>query len=112
MPLQINKLAERYLILNANKSNLSMRRRSSIGASAFKVDDDEFEAALLPEPRHSMDRQHSRLSDVSFTMDRTSFADPDRLTVLMGESEDLKQELTLHIIESFPWNTQSTPHVF
>lgn len=60
-----------------------------------------------------MERHNSRLSEVSFTLDRTSFADPDRLTVLMGEPEGLKQELTLQIIESFPFDSDSTtPEVF
>ena len=54
-----------------------------------------------------MERHNSRLSDVSFTMDRTSFADPDRLTVLMGEPEGLKRELTLEIIESFPYDSNN-----
>jgi anaphase-promoting complex subunit 1 len=46
-------------------------------------------------------------------MDRTSFADPDRLTVLMGEPEGLKRELTLQIIESFPFHSDNTtPDVF
>lgn len=60
-----------------------------------------------------MERHNSRLSDVSFTMDRTSFADPDRLTVLMGEPEGLKHELNLQIIESFPFDPKNTsPDVF
>lgn len=60
-----------------------------------------------------MERHNSRLSDVSFTMDRTSFADPDRLTVLMGEPEGFKRELTLQIIESFPFDSDNTtPDVF
>src|SRR5208282_926359 len=60
-----------------------------------------------------MERRNSRLSDVSFTMDRTSFADPDRLTVLMGEPEGLKRELTLQILESFPFDSDNTtPDVF
>ena len=46
-------------------------------------------------------------------MDRTSFADPDRLTVLMGESEGFKQELRLQIIESFPFDANNTtPNIF
>ena len=54
-----------------------------------------------------MERHNSRLSDVSFTMDRTSFADLDRLTVLVGEPEGLKRELTLEIIESFPYDSNN-----
>src|SRR5579859_4563545 len=51
----------------------------------------------------ALERHHSQLSDTSFTMERTSFADPDRLTVLMGEPEAFKQELSLQIMESFPF---------
>jgi hypothetical protein len=64
---------------------------------------------LTSEGGHSMERHSSRLSDVSFTMDRTSFADPDRLTVLMTEPQDLKHELSLHIIESIPFDTETLP---
>ena len=98
-----------------------MRRRSSIGPSTFRMDDDnDFEQSALglsegsqSQGSQPMERHNSRLSDVSFTMDRTSFADPDRLTVLMGEPEGLKQELSLQIIESFPFDSNNTtPDVF
>jgi hypothetical protein len=46
-------------------------------------------------------------------MDRTSFADPDRLSVLMTEPSGLKVELTLQMIESFPFDgTNPTPTIF
>lgn len=97
-----------------------MRRRSSVGPSTFRVDDDDdFERSSigLSQGSHGsqpMERHNSRLSDVSFTtMDRTSFADPDRLTVLMGEPEGLKQELSLHTIETLPFDSNNTiPTVF
>lgn len=92
------------------------RRRSSVGVSSFKPDEDDdmpLSTMRRSEGGTAMERHHSRLSDASFTMDRTSFADPDRLTVLLGESEGFKQELSLHIIESFPFAaTIVTPHVF
>jgi hypothetical protein len=92
------------------------RRRSSVGTSSFKLDEDDnipLSTLRRSEGGTAMERHHSRLSDVSFTMDRTSFADPDRLTVLLGESEGFKQELSLQIIESFPFDTSIvTPHVF
>src|SRR5271170_5273466 len=78
-------------------------------------DDDGFDQSALrvTEGSQPMERHSSRVSDVSFTMDRTSFADPDRLTVLMTEPEDLKQELNLQIIESFPFDSHNTtPDVF
>ena len=78
-------------------------------------DDDAFSQSSLrlAEASQPMERHNSRLSDVSFTMDRTSFADPDRLTVLMGEPEGLKHELNLQIIESFPFDADNTsPEIF
>ena len=86
-----------------------MRRRSSVGPTLKIDDNDEFTHSDLriTEGSHAMERRNSRLSDVSFTMDRTSFADPDRLTVLMGEPEGLKRELTLEIIESFPYDSNN-----
>src|SRR5271163_2823301 len=92
-----------------------MRRRSSVGPSTFAIDDDDDleQSGLLAERNQPKERRSSRLSDVSFTMDRTSFADPDRLTVLMGEPEGLKHELNLQIIESFPFDPKNTsPDVF
>lgn len=45
-------------------------------------------------------------------MDRTSFADPDRLTV-MGEPEGLKVELNLQVLEHIPYDPQIVaPEVF
>jgi len=45
-------------------------------------------------------------------MDRTSFADPDRLTV-MGEPDGLKIELNLQVLEHVPYDSQSmSPQVF
>src|SRR5437773_191034 len=86
-----------------------MRRRSSVGSTLKVEDDDDFtrSALRITEGSQPMERHSSRLSDVSFTMDRTSFADPDRLTVLMGEPEGLKRELALEIIESFPFDSNN-----
>ena len=87
-----------------------------MGASSFKLDEDEdlpLSTLRRSEGGSALERHHSRLSDISFTMDRTSFADPDRLTVLMGESEGFKQELSLKIIESFPFDTNNAiPKIF
>lgn len=59
-----------------------------------------------------MERHSSRLSEV-IHMDRTSFADPDRITVLMSEPKGLKQELSLHIIESFNFDSDvNHPDIF
>ena len=84
------------------KSRPSFRRRSSINANIHNSQadsDDDLPLSL------SQDRPPpSRLSEVSLSMDRTSVADPDRLTVLMSESEGLKQELRLHIIEKFKFD--------
>src|SRR5271156_4020720 len=87
-----------------------MRRRSSVGPSTFAIDDDDDleQSGLLAERNQQKERRSSRLSDVSFTMDRTSFADPDRLTVLMGEEhDDIKQEMTLRMVESFHFDLQN-----
>lgn len=88
-----------------------MRRRSSVGPSTFVVDNDDDdleESVLLSESFEPIERRSSRLSDVSFTMDRTSFADPDRLTDLMGEEhDDIKQEMTLRMVESFSFDLQN-----
>jgi hypothetical protein len=91
-----------------------------VGPITYKSTDDNdndevFSQSSLhvAESSQPMERHNSRLSDVSFTMDRTSFADPDRLTVLMGEPEGLKHELNLQIIESFPFDSNNAfPDVF
>src|SRR5579871_4348399 len=89
------------------KSRPSFRRRSSVGPSTYNSQpdsDDDIPLSLSQDGAHVMDRQSSRLSEVIISMDRTSFADPDHLTVLMSDQEGLKQELSLQFIESFKFD--------